>query len=146
MKKWRGGAETTKTLKFDEKNLWKNFCVITSTTEWPNHRLKSLTYTCSFWFLMNFGCTFFLELILLQRAVQYESQSHRQKWSKNHSWPATTEPDPGVCGVPEFLVFRQPMHPWVRFSSRNIVHELFSVISWHGSFFMPKNKVLTFYL
>ena len=73
MKKWGGGAKTTKNTKkhqnLREKNLWKKIYVDASTAEWPNHGLKSFIYTCSNWFLMNFGCTFFLELIPLQRAV-----------------------------------------------------------------------------
>ena len=52
-----------------ENNLWKKIYVGASTVEWPNHGLKSFIYTCSNWFWMNFGCTFFLELIPLQRAV-----------------------------------------------------------------------------
>ena len=32
----------------------------------------------------------------------------------------------------KFLIFRHPTHPWVHFSSRDIVHELFPVISCHG--------------
>ena len=33
----------------------------------------------------------------------------------------------------KFLIFRHPTHPWVRFSSKDIVHELFSVISCQGA-------------
>ena len=33
----------------------------------------------------------------------------------------------------KFLIFRHPTHPWVCFSSRDITHELFSVISCHGA-------------
>jgi len=34
--------------------------------------------------------------------------------------------------IMKFLIFRHPTHPWVRFSSGDILHELFSVISCHG--------------
>ena len=31
-----------------------------------------------------------------------------------------------------FLIFRHPTHPWVHFSSKDTVHELFSLISCHN--------------
>ena len=65
----RGSKNNKKHQNLREKNLWKKIYVGASTVEWPNHGLKSFIYTCSNWFLMNFGCTFFLELIPLQRAV-----------------------------------------------------------------------------
>ena len=65
----RGSKNNKKHQNLREKNLWKKIYVDASTVEWPNHGLKSFIYTCSNWFLMNFGCTFFLELIPLQRAV-----------------------------------------------------------------------------
>ena len=65
----RGSKNNKKHQNLREKNLWKKIYVGASTAEWPNHGLKSFIYTCSNWFLMNFGCTFFLELIPLQRAV-----------------------------------------------------------------------------
>ena len=69
----RGSKNNKKHQNLREKNLWKKIYVGASTVEWPNHGLKSFIYTCSNWFLMNFGCTFFLQLIPLQRAVAFLS-------------------------------------------------------------------------